>query len=485
MNIKKGICIVIVIILTISMTNPLNVYAVEAGDYVMHELVQTVYNNGDTWTKYYHPTGYPNVWVSFRGNSNAQYADGTTMYIYFYDDETTITAGSATTFSKEVKYTTVDSIADMEAVLFDGGMYDFATTTSGVVWSQTIMYSAAQDPGYYKQTGESVDSYYYDYYYAKNGYYPETVNVEINYWCDEEIIDTTYKSCIAGDTITFNNVIEKPDEKYSITGIMVNGVEYAMNDTYTIKEDTVITIDMEKETSLDISGLWESVKEITELLRSYFSMDYMSTLSKIFPDARQLISEKLANNAFYTSTTAIMLTLKDLYSADYTDANGFYELGLFNLTLGVPTKEYYMNYGNETIGDWELKVSEEKLTVGGMEVDFGLENVKILNLDWFFDTHYEDGKYTKGVKTTITDPFISAWLWVTFGIWLWKTMPDWLSGDMKTIENLAVSEIRTEAYQAEKEAEKEYRKSYEYFKENESRREEYKQRYKEERRSKK
>lgn len=149
-----------------------------------------------------------------------------------------------------------------------------------------------------------------------------------------------------------------------------------------------------------------------------------------FDKAGELINENLKDNKFYTSILSVRDSLIDLFNEDYTSRTGFYELGLTNITLGKTEEIVYIDQGNSIIGPWEQEVGKIKGTI-----DFGLDNVKVLNFDWYFGRDLGDGKYTKGMKPTI-DNLISAFLWVMFVWALYKNMPNWISGELTQIGNL-------------------------------------------------
>ena len=176
-------------------------------------------------------------------------------------------------------------------------------------------------------------------------------------------------------------------------------------------------------------GIIGLLKTILEYLNP-FNWIKASNGTLFFDKAGELINENLKNNKFYTSILSVRDSLMDLFNEDYTSRTGFYELGLTNITLGKPEEIVYIDQGNEVIGPWEQEVGKIEGTI-----DFGLDNVKVLNFDWYFGRDLGDGKYTKGMKPTI-DNLISAFLWVMFAWALYKNMPNWISGELTQIGNL-------------------------------------------------
>ena len=180
----------------------------------------------------------------------------------------------------------------------------------------------------------------------------------------------------------------------------------------------------------DDKGILETLKEILKTIKDYFKFN---TGMLIFDHAGELINEKLANNKFYTSLTSIKRTLTELYNEDYSSRTGFYDLGLTNITLGRTQTYKYVDVGNEVIGNWE-----QKFLYKTGPIDYGLENVKVLNLDWYFGEDLGNGYYTKGMKPYI-DNFISAFLWLAFAWGMYLNLPNWISGEMTQIGNILSS----------------------------------------------
>ena len=66
-------------------------------------------------------------------------------------------------------------------------------------------------------------------------------------------------------------------------------------------------------------------------------------------------------------------------------------------------------------------------------IDWGLDNVQVMNLDWFFGKtvgYTGDGTpyKTKGVKAT-SDAVISGFMWLVFGWNVYIKLPDLIAGE--------------------------------------------------------
>lgn len=171
-----------------------------------------------------------------------------------------------------------------------------------------------------------------------------------------------------------------------------------------------------------LTGIFDGIKDLVNIFK-------WQNGTLILDKAGELINEKLADNKFYTSILSVRNTLTDLFNEDYTSRTGFYELGLTNITLGQTQTKVYMDFGNDTIGEFE-----QEYTMYG-NIDYGLDNVKVLNLDWYFGKDYGNGYYTKGMKPYV-DTFISGFLWLIFAWGLYRNMPNWISGEITQISNL-------------------------------------------------
>lgn len=211
--------------------------------------------------------------------------------------------------------------------------------------------------------------------------------------------------------------------------------------------------------------------------------------------AGEKINEKLADNKCFTSIISIRNTLTDLFNEDYTNPTGFYELGLTNMTLGDTRKVEYVYEGDSHSvfknEKYKIKIGTDKNGKAKyQEIDFGLENAKVLNLDWYFGGEVENGYYKNGMKTYI-DGIVSAFLWVMFAWALYKNMPNWISGELTQIAYLGSApiaayndKISQEAKQQEYAKQKEYNNSYEAYKERMDRNAAFKQRYNDEKKGK-
>lgn len=239
----------------------------------------------------------------------------------------------------------------------------------------------------------------------------------------------------------------------------------------------------------DDKGILETLKDILKEIKDKLHLNPLNPGTIIFENASALINEKLSNNSFYVSIMKIKVELEDLLNEDYTSRTGFYELDLpiNNFSLGKVQGKKYINVGNEVIGKWE---QEFETDIGDGTIDWGLENVNLLNFDWFFGKDLGGGYYKKGVKE-YSDMVIGSFLWLVFAYWLWHNLPDLIMGEIGTVGSMVASEYSSivaederiewnnqrEAQREARIAEKEYRKSYDYYKENRARKEEYSARY--------
>ena len=403
MNFKKISIITLCVLMLVSFIMPISVNAEESGTYDITNLDSVRIDN--VWTtKYYAPTDYYNVWIC-KNNIAAGY------YLIYYNENTSITCGSGTTYSEEVLYAKFNTLEEAKNALFEEKTnLDLATMTSGPPWSKTYVYyifsSLTQEtvPGYYVDTAVSIEQAYYDWYVEKYGEEP-TIQED----------DGDGERDYSGFWGWFQKIWDILSEGFIAT---INKI----GDMITSMENYFSTL-FEK---LDLT--------FTEILKL---MNPITSGKEIFNQAGDLLNKQLADNKFYTSIMTIKNSLIDLYNEDYSSRTGFYELGLTNLTLRQTETKTYIDFGNETIGPWE----QEQNTIKG-KIDWGIQNAKILNLDWYFGSvvgYTSDGDevYTKGLKPTI-DAIISAFLWVMFAWWLYVNMPNWLSGDLTRIESLAV-----------------------------------------------
>lgn len=248
----------------------------------------------------------------------------------------------------------------------------------------------------------------------------------------------------------------------------------------------------------DDKGILETLKDILKEIKEKLHLNPLNPANIIFNNAATLINEKLADNKFYTSLTKIKVELEELLNEDYTSRTGFYELDLpiNDFSLGKIQGKKYVDVGNEVIGKWEQEFNSD---VGSGTIDWGIENVNLLNFDWFFGKDLGGGYYTKGVKE-YSDKVIGSFLWLIFAYWLWHNLPDLIMGEIGTVGSMVASEYSSiiaederiewnnqreaqrEARIAERNAEREHRKSYDYYKENRARSEAYSARYHQEKR---
>lgn len=480
MNIKKIITMVLILVLFIPMFVP--VYA-DSGTYEMHKMTENKYANGASWVKYYYPSGYnaiyKNVVVLYESNGNNSRTpeEAAKFYIIYYSDTCTITAGSGTGFSESVLMIEVTTMKEVENILFKNpdGTYDFQVVTAGPGWSCTWIYTENDFKGYRNHAAVSIEGYYYDYYYEQNGYYPISTNINIEYICSGETIKTSTHEAVAGETITLNKIIEIIDG-YNIESINVDGQFMDLLDNYMFTKDTNITVLLEEQKgSADLSGITSTLEKLLALISNPLGDKWKI----IFPNAHETIMNNLQNNKFFVSVTAIRNTLTSLFEEDYSSRTGFYELGLFDITVGVPSQDVYTDYGNPATGEWRVG----EIQTG--KIDWGLKNANLLNLDWFFGKEWEENGntyYTKGVKE-YSDTIIGAFMWLVFGWWLWHNLPDMVMGDIGTVGNLTTrytTSQEKEQMAAQKQAEQNYKNSYEAYKERMDRTTQYKERYKKE-----
>ena len=149
------------------------------------------------------------------------------------------------------------------------------------------------------------------------------------------------------------------------------------------------------------------------------------------------IGLNLSGNGFYESICIIKNELTSLYKEDYTDPNGFYALGITDFTLRKPNRYVSKDYGNEVIGPWEQ--TYEQLT---SDIDYGIDGVQLLNLDWFFGQDLGNGYYSKGVKE-YSDAIIGSFMWLIFGWYLFHNFPELIGGELGMIQDFS-SPIKTQ-----------------------------------------
>lgn len=372
----------------------------------------------NVWTtKYYAPNDYINVWIC-KNNIAAGY------YLIYYDLDTTIACGSGTTYSKEVLYAKFDTLEEAQNALFEEKAHlDLSTMTSGPAWSKTFVYyyieGSAQTtmPGYYKDSAVGIEQAYYDWYLAKYGEAPtleEEIDEEgglvgwlINIWKKlGELLEQRLEHTIA--------IIEKVGDVGAYIGEWFGTLFEKLENWFS---ETISSI--------------KDIPTAIEALGKFVNFEYKLMNGSLFVEKTlELTNKALADNKFYTSVISIKNTLEDLYNEDYASRTGFYELGLTNLTIRKTTDTVYKDFGNETIGPWEQGT---QIQTGN--IDWGIQNAKVLNLDWYFGKDMGNGTYTKGLKPTI-DAFISAFLWLAFAWGLYLNLPNIISGEITQLGNL-------------------------------------------------
>ena len=153
-------------------------------------------------------------------------------------------------------------------------------------------------------------------------------------------------------------------------------------------------------------------------------------VDSFFEKAINQLDKELKNNMFYEQIVEIINQIKAIFEEDYSRGQeGLNELGVFNMTLRTPYVEVSKDFGNEIIGSWEQ--SYKKYT---SNIDYGINNMRTMNLDWFFGQQYSDGYYRKGVKV-YTDALIGGFLWLMFIIYLWRNLPNLIAGEIGQITN--------------------------------------------------
>ena len=176
-----------------------------------------------------------------------------------------------------------------------------------------------------------------------------------------------------------------------------------------------------------------------------------------FEKAINQLDKDLKNNMFYAEIIEIINQIKAIFEEDYSRGQeGLDELGVFNMTLRQPHVTISKDFGNEIIGSWEQ--SYNKYT---SNIDYGINNVRTMNLEWFFGKEYSDGYYRKGVKV-YTDALIGGFLWLMFVIYLWRNLPNLIAGEIGQItklttekESIETGEMKTVEWDVDKKRRKE------------------------------
>lgn len=375
---------------------------------------QLKYHN--VWTtEFYTPTTFYNVWICKAGGMyDSKY------YVIFYDANTTISVSkSSVVFSSAfyyVDFKTLDEAyefvftekehADTKA-LAKGNYtaFESSRTYAYFIYPDSIQETAV---GCYMDEAMHLESRYYDWYLNKNGEAP-TLEEETT---EDEETDKDY----SGFWGWFQRI-------WDILSDGFIAVVDKLGDVTTTIENWLIDI-------------VNYIKDIPQLLRDLKNLldinSKLGTGTAYTETIVNAINTSLADNKFYTSVLSIRDTLRDLYNEDYTSRTGFYELGLTNLTIRQTTDMKYKDFGNEVIGKWEQGYEMENET---LVKDWGIQDAKVLNLDWYFGKDLGDGYYTKGLKPTF-DAFISAFLWLMFAWGLYVNLPNIISGEITQIGNL-------------------------------------------------
>lgn len=153
-------------------------------------------------------------------------------------------------------------------------------------------------------------------------------------------------------------------------------------------------------------------------------------VDSFFEKAINQLDKELKSNMFYEQIVEIINQIKAIFEEDYSRGQeGLDELGVFNMTLRTPYITVSKDYENEVIGSWEQ--SYNKYT---SDIDYGINNMRTMNLEWFFGKQYSDGYYRKGVKV-YTDALIGGFLWLMFVIYLWRNLPNLIAGEIGQITN--------------------------------------------------
>lgn len=434
---KKVLCISIIISIILTNFFIIQVNA-ETLDLYKEKLIS--FDGNICTIEYYIPDNNNYVFTTIIRNER-----GTSKITYdliYYEAGTTFTYDGSYKCYKADRtflYSSFDTYENAKKALFEGqGTADYteATAFPSFTYGKIYLY---QESTYASEAAESLEVAYYDWYVEKNGTEP------------------TFKQ---------NN-----NENNNIDSGLVN--------TIIEKLKTLI----EK-----ITDIPTAIENLGKLIKDMFKL---SNGTLVFDKAGELINENLKNNQTFNSILDVKETLNSLFNEDYTSRTGFYELGLTNITLRKTQKTIYKDFGNDVIGDWDQEYHVEG------KIDYGLENAKVLNLDWFFGEELGNGYYTKGLKS-YTDTIVSAFLWLMFGWSLYRNMPNWISGELTEITNLGYApivaynnsinkknkQLELESKQKEYAKQKEYNNSYEAYKEKMDRSNAYRERYRKEKKGK-
>lgn len=400
MKFKNILTIALVFILMLSFVMPVN-----AATYDMYAK-QKINMQGNLCTiEYYAPDSiYQFAMIISTCKSNAYNVVG--YNLIFYEAGTTFTYNnSAKTWSADQPflYKKLSTYEEAKNELFlnkEATDYNMANTFANFTYGTVMMY---QEIMYSEESNSSLENTYYNWYYEQNGEYP-TIKDE----SEEDINSSGALSWLKG-------IFEGIGELIDTIGSWFQNVISDMGSGFT--------------------SLIEKADIIIENINP-FNIIKLNNGTLLFDKAGELINENLKNNKFYTSILSVRNTLKDLFNEDYTSRTGFYELGLTNINVGKVNQQVYIDHGNEVIGPWE----QEAGVLQGSGIDYGINNAKVLNLDWYFGKDLGNGYYTKGMKPYI-DGIISAFLWLMFAWALYLNMPNWISGEITQITNLTSEAI--------------------------------------------
>ena len=200
-RVKHLAVILLVFVMCFGMCVP--VFANGSDTLELKNLVNSTYMGGMCTVSYYHPVGYPNVWIGFSSYGGG-YSDGGSLYVIYYKDGTKLNGTSTgMSFSEEVYLTIVKSKAAAEDILFNGITADFQLATSGgPAWSNPLIYTTDKFAMRENGNPQTLEAYYYDWYFEQNGFYPVGINLKLHYMCNGELIGTQEIETVAEYLIT-------------------------------------------------------------------------------------------------------------------------------------------------------------------------------------------------------------------------------------------------------------------------------------------
>lgn len=384
-----------------------NRYEVEEEELQSSEIKLFVIDADETYnykTYYYAPSNFPNIAIFKRGITeyyDLVFYDGV-LNINYYGAEWTLSpsnGGIFTTdtleninkriFNNDNKETIFEYIQSGEPIAAYTGGYDNITYTSGKIGTITN----------YNLNGVPLQEYYAQHndITTEEDEDNKTILEKVGEWF-KNLIDTISNFCQNFKDWTANIAIQIGDFFESILQ-SISDFFRMVNDWHEIPEDSVLP------------DWWHNIEATIGL--------------------------NLSGNGFYESICVIKDELTSLYKEDYTDPNGFYNLGITSFTLRKPTRTEYTDVGNEIIGPWEQQF--EKTT---SKIDYGIDNMQLLNLDWFFGKDLGGGYYTKGVKE-YSDTIIGSFMWLIFGWYLFHSFPELIGGELGMIQDFS-SPLKTQ-----------------------------------------